>query len=92
MKAARWNQQRQAEPYSGDNWLCQSVLDGMNGWAVDGEYENTNRYGKRGVMISGIYIEVKLLKHLKIVKSTGEELKETNTLMTCFWWVKPWRK
>jgi len=42
-------------------------------------------------MSSGIYTEVKLLKHLKIVKSAGDELKETNMLMTWFCWVKPRR-
>ena len=43
MKAARWNQQRRVEPYCGDNWLCQSVLDGRNGRAVEDEYESINR-------------------------------------------------
>jgi len=54
----------------------------MNGRAVEDEYENTNRQGKRDVMSSGTYTEAKLLKHLKIVKSAGEELMETNMLMT----------
>jgi len=39
-------------------------------------------------MSFGIYTGVNLLKHLKIVKSAGEELKETNMLITWFWWVK----
>jgi len=33
------------------------------------------------MMRSRVYTEVKLLKHLKIVNSAGEELKETNMLM-----------
>jgi len=35
-------------------------------------------------MSFGIYTGVNLLKHLKIVKSAGEELKETNMLITWF--------
>ena len=33
------------------------------------------------MMRSRVYTEVKLLKHLEIMKSAGEELKETNMLM-----------